>query len=110
MGQVTEASCKSCGYFRSVSIGGVRSESRSSWPVYCDACQTMRTANVRCVPLACDYCHSEHVTKYDARTLVIGGTETVSEWSPDRLTDGLYFCPKCEKHELKFSHPVAFFD
>jgi hypothetical protein len=48
-------------------------------------------------------CNSDRVQKYDASNLVKGGSVTVSEWRPDRLTGGSYLCPKCKTYNLRFS-------
>ena len=113
MGQVTLVSCKSCSYFKHVRIGGSMASwsKNSSWPVYCDDCQTMTSTNLQSLPLACEHCDSASVTKYDEHNLVIGGTRALVSWFSDQITDGLYFCPRCEKHELAFSQSsLMFFD
>ena len=113
MGHVTEAHCNSCGYSRSVSIGGTRSsfQEYSTWPVYCTSCRDMTSTNTRVEPLTCLQCQSTEVTKYDAHNLVQGGSDQVSQWGSDNLTNGKYFCPKCKKNELRFSSmPSMFFD
>ena len=113
MGHVTGAKCSACGYSKSVSIGGGMLKFRefSTWPVFCDECKTMTSANVMVQPLACLECASESVTKYDADHLVRGGSKTASQWSSDRLTDGDYFCPQCKTYNLHFSEmPLMLFD
>ena len=113
MGKVTSASCKSCGYFKYVRIGGSMASwsKNSSWPVYCDDCQAMTSTNLQSMPLTCEQCDSASVTKYDAHHLVTGGTRALVSWFLDQITDGLYFCPQCEKHQLEFSHSsLMFFD
>ena len=105
MGKVTSAACKSCGYFKYVRIGGSKASwtKHSSWPVYCDDCQTMTSTNLQSTPLACQDCDSVSVTKYDEHHLVIGGASWLFSWFSDKISDGLYFCPQCEKHELAFN-------
>ena len=74
----------------------------STWPVFCTKCDTMTEANMMASELACLACGSQSVTKYDADHLVRGGSQTVSEWRPNRLTDGDYFCPGCKTYNLHF--------
>jgi len=70
----------------------------------------MTSANTRGFFLRCSTCGSFRVQKYDADNLVKGGSKFVSEWGSDRITDGAYFCPSCEKYEMRFDAPLVLFD
>lgn len=74
----------------------------SAWPVYCQTCDDITTANVLSEPLACRKCNSSAVTKYDDKNLVKGGTRNIISGWDDHITDGNYFCPKCKNHALRF--------
>ena len=112
MGSILDGHCRTFGFSARVTIGGgmMDFDHDSRWPVYCEACDTLRSANTTQSPLTCRTCGSDRVTKYDSTHLVEGGSGTVASWGEDKLTDGNYWCPACKTHALQFSRPHVWFD
>lgn len=83
----------------------------SSWPIYCDACDDMTSANLVSDPLRCGSCGSEKITKYDRTHLVRGGKVEIDSWGKDTISDGNYLCPRCKQYSLRFGGDnIAIFD
>jgi hypothetical protein len=82
-----------------------------AFPIYCKACDALRSTNMFALPLTCSNCGSGEVTPYDDSSLIAEpGASTVVEWNMEgelgrrlALTDGTYFCPKCRNFTLRFS-------
>ena len=113
MGNTVKAVCDGCNFSKMITIGGSRSSymTHCYWPMYCEKCRDISDVNIRKTPFSCDNCESENLKKYDARNLVKGGTKEITRAWDDVLTDGDYFCPKCEKFELRFiAFSGIFFD
>lgn len=111
MGSACEANCTACGYTKSVTIGGARSDfaTRSFWPIFCEQCAAMTHANIAVSPLSCCDCGSQHVAEY-GDNLCRGGRHSVQRWFDRELTDGDYLCPECRTYTLRFSASGILFD
>jgi Zn finger protein HypA/HybF involved in hydrogenase expression len=74
----------------------------AAWPICCDRCKAVTTANFRSLPLECEECRSTKVLAFDDPTLWKGDGIPSVGWDELELTDGHYRCPKCGKYELRF--------
>jgi Zn finger protein HypA/HybF involved in hydrogenase expression len=77
----------------------------AAWPVKCNQCKEVTTANFESQPLSCEECHGLDVIPYTDKNLSLGDGENGSmlHWGNLNLTNGRYCCPRCGKYELKFS-------
>ena len=120
MGMSSDAHCFECGYDTGLFLGAVWSNSQTyaSWPVKCNQCNEVTTANYKSQPLICSECNSPNVIPYTDENLWLGDGENESllVWGDLKLTDGHYSCPRCGKYELKFGtnasckHATILFD
>lgn len=100
MGTSTDAHCFACGYDTLLRLGGGMSNFKtySAWPVTCEKCAAITTANFKQSPLACERCESNDVKPM---------TEPYESWGNlALLTEGHYRCPKCHQRELRFGTNV----
>lgn len=110
----TDAHCFSCGYDRPLMVGSLMSnfDEYSAWPVLCERCKEITTANHKATPLTCEVCKSSSVLRIDHPANWLG--DRIDEWgevvpvSPSLRTSdvpsllGHYKCPYCGKFDLRF--------
>jgi ribosomal protein S27AE len=104
MGSSTDAHCYNCGYDVFLMLGGGMSNytTYAAWPVTCNNCHAVTTANFKQLPLSCTKCESTDVLAFDSAESWKGDGETIESWGELRLTSGHYRCPRCGEHELRF--------
>jgi ribosomal protein S27AE len=104
MGTSTDAHCYNCGYdaFLMLGSGMVNYATYAAWPVTCNQCKGVTTANFKKRPLACGKCKSVNVLPFDSEKLWRGDGEVTERWGELELTDGHYRCPECGEYELRF--------
>jgi hypothetical protein len=79
----------------------------AAWPVTCESCSAVTTANFKQSPLVCGKCNgSKAVPITDSREWM-GDGEVIVNWGELTLTDGRYRCPKCGEFELRFGTNVG---
>lgn len=111
MGSSVKAVCK-CGYEGSFAIGGgmISFETVCEFPCLCKKCNQIVECNLLNKRVACPECKSTRVVPYDDKQLCgKPGTVVVTSWNMEKrlgreleLTNGTYFCPKCQKFDLEF--------
>ena len=106
MGFSSDAHCFACGYDTGLFLGAgmENNHTYAAWPVKCNECKEVVTANFKSEPLSCEECHGSDVIPYTDKTLSLGDgdNESMLYWSGLKLTNGRYCCPRCGKYELKF--------
>ena len=103
MGSSTQARCRSCGYDSDMLIvGSGMMEGNLYWPVICEKCEEVTTANFERPRLQCRKCRTTRVIRISASKVWKGDGNIVQEWGDYFVTDGHYQCPKCKKFELEF--------
>jgi len=104
VGTSADAHCTSCGYHTSLALGGgmVDHATYAAWPVVCDSCSAVTTANFEQTPLVCEECNGSKVIPMSDGRNWRGDGEVVVDWGELILTDGHYRCPKCGAFELQF--------
>ena len=106
MGMSSDAHCFACGYDTGLFLGAGMSNhhTHAAWPVKCNQCKEVTTANYKSQPLICSECNSPNVVPYSDENLWLGDGENDSmlQWWDLKLTNGHYCCPRCGKYELKF--------
>ena len=112
MGMTSDAHCFHCGYDTVLGLGGsMRTfETHASWPVSCQACAEVTTANYLETPLFCEKCWSTDVVRVSDPRFWKGDGNSRDGLAEERkamMTDGHYRCPKCRKFELRFGTNVA---
>jgi ribosomal protein S27AE len=102
MGFSSDAHCFACGYDTVLLLGANRAIHRTyaAWPVSCESCAAVTTANFKEKPLTCAKCHSIVVQPMTDHWK--GDGEETEMWGHLKLTDGHYRCPKCSNFELRF--------
>ena len=111
MGSSADAHCENCGYSREgLVIGGSRSDfmTFAAWPVLCNSCQDVTSANMLAQPPTCEACGSTDVVAYgDLQvTRLLEPTETwASEirWGELKIPNSESLCPKCRHWALRFT-------
>ena len=104
MGTSTDAHCYSCGYDELLLIGSGRSDMHTNlqWPVRCNGCVGITTANWKISPLKCNACGSTDVAALDTpKDLRDEGTGYGATWGLMQLKVGRYRCPKCADFQMK---------
>ena len=84
MGQMIGFKCEGCGYTGNLRVGGIRRTyaTNQPWPVYCEGCQSITTANYRSSPLICKSCGSDRVCHIDSPEIYAGnGKDTMHSWA-----------------------------
>jgi hypothetical protein len=104
MGSSTDAHCFACGYDTFLMLGGGMANftTYAAWPVSCNVCSAITTANYKQSPLVCVECKSTNVIPMTDPQEWKGDGETIENWSDLTLTNGHYRCPKCGEFELRF--------
>jgi DNA-directed RNA polymerase subunit RPC12/RpoP len=105
MGTSIDAHCYSCGNDSFLRLGGgMRSyETYAAWPVSCNRCRAITTANFKESPLTCNQCGSRGVVAVSDPAIWKGGTDRILEtWGELKLYDGEYKCPRCDEFALRF--------
>ncbi len=119
MGKSTDAHCFECGYDTQLFLGAgmLNHDTYAAWPVKCNECLEVSTANYISEPLICSKCQSTNVIPYTDENLWLGDgdNDSLLQWGGLILTDGHYCFPRCRKYELKFGtnagkHQKIFFD
>jgi hypothetical protein len=118
MGHQATAVCDSCNYEADYVVGGNMANFRevAMFPVCCDVCRALTSANFMQRPLKCGHCGASGVRPFtDAGMSKGDGKDTAEEWLtpglPLRLDDGHYRCPKCGEFCLRFAvRQGRFFD
>jgi hypothetical protein len=86
------------------------------FPILCRSCGTLEETDVLKMPISCPRCHGSDVVPYDsAETIGETGTDEVAGVSTRKklfrdlvLTDGTYFCPSCQRMEMRFENRGSF--
>lgn len=104
MGTSANAECASCGYEEQLALGGgMRNfQTYAAWPVWCDACRRVTTANHLAEPIACERCGSDAVKMASDPAVWRGDGKVTITWNDLKLTDGHYRCPRCDAFTLSF--------
>jgi hypothetical protein len=83
MGSLAHCKCMNCSYSRSFFVGGLRSTfaTDSPWPIRCQNCREITTANYRVPQLVCNQCGSKEVIHMEDSSGWIGDGEiTLYDW------------------------------
>jgi len=113
MGFSTDAHCFACGYDTALRLGGGMSNhaTYAAWPVICQTCSAVTTANYKQASLICEQCELGNVISVTDPRATAGDGEVVEQWGFGRdcltLTNGHYRCPKCNATELRFGTNVG---
>lgn len=120
MGSIISAACTNCGFEddRVVIGGGLKTfKEHSAWPVNCQECKTLRSANIVREPLACSTCGSTRITIYGSRVQRQAKSSfeendmPAASWGDYQLKSGPHMCPRCSTEGLVFQRgPSMFFD
>jgi hypothetical protein len=104
MGHISSAVCHGCGYEARAVIGNSRANFRTvaTFPVSCNVCKAVTSANFMKTPLTCDRCAKPDVVPFTDTSVWKGDGIPDEQWGDLTLTDGHYKCPKCSKFELRF--------
>jgi hypothetical protein len=83
MGSSTDAHCYSCGYDVFLMLGGgmANHTTFAAWPVTCENCNGVTTANFKLFPLACLKCGS--ITFY--RSMMLGSGRAMASPRSNRV-------------------------
>ena len=81
-----------------------------AWPVVCEDCAAVTTANFIEEPLVCKQCDGSTVTQIFDKRNWRGDGESVVSWNGRHLTNGHYRCPSCGEFELRFAHGDLMWD
>ena len=94
MGNSSDAHCFACGYDTGLFLGAGMSnhQTYAAWPVKCNQCKEVTTANHKSEPLTCNECNSLNVTSYSDKSLWLGDGENswTLQWGDLKLTNGHY--------------------
>ena len=111
MGSAVTATC-GCGLKVDIDIGGgmVNGPTTCYFPCLCEACHKVVQVNLLARRLRCPKCRGANPVPYDdPRLLGSPGENVVAAWNIKEqlgrslsLTDGSYFCPKCQNMSLQF--------
>ena len=83
--------------------GGMRNfQTYAAWPVWCEACERVTTANHKSHPLLCERCGSDSVRTASDPAVWRGDGDVIISWQDLTLTDGHYRCPRCDGFTLSF--------
>ena len=104
MGSQVIAICK-CGVNYTISVGGGKLNYKeiNYFPSLCPHCYDIVQTNLRDKKLTCPNCNKQNTIPFN-EPRVIGrvGKEIVERSYKDLLTNGTYYCPKCESMTLRF--------
>lgn len=109
MGSSANVSCAACGYTAVVTIGGGMDTYKVflGWPVRCDGCRSVATANLREKPIKCLSCNSCRVVPYGEIRVPMewksGGESPMFECFEHVYYEKTHECPRCLKKSLKFN-------
>lgn len=109
MGSSTDAHCFACGYDTFLMIGGGMANwtTYAAWPVSCNTCKAVTTANFKELPLICEECGSHDVISPTDLQWWKGDSDVIQSWNLMSgnglmLTNGHYRCSNCGQFELRF--------
>src|ERR1035437_3421956 len=109
MGSSSDAHCFACGDDTFLMLGGGMANHTvyAAWPVSCNVCAAVTTANFKNTSLVCEKCQTTEVIPFTDPSVWRGDGEETMRWGDLRLADGHYRCPKCAKFELRFDTDVG---
>jgi len=118
MGDLVDIICD-CGYqAEMLSVGGgfLDFNDVCHFPCLCLNCKEIVNADVFQKPITCPKCHGQEIKPYDHPSLIgEQGEEIIADWHVEEiigralvLTDGKYYCPKCEQYSLSFLNSGCF--
>lgn len=112
MGSQVMAICE-CGVHKKILIGGgkLTFKFQCYFPCLCEDCKDVVQVNLKFGLPRCPTCDGNNVIPYNNQKLIgsVGDREVVN-WSGQRLTNGNYKCPKCNKPTLTFSRSFFMWD
>lgn len=106
MGSQVRATC-GCGYEKMIMIGcGMATVGTLSlFPCLCPDCKEIVEGNLLEKPVSCPKCKASGLVPYGQKGTTKGKGKRVAEsWEERNLTDRLYYCPKCDSYNLRFSN------
>jgi DNA-directed RNA polymerase subunit RPC12/RpoP len=112
MGSQVFAICK-CGVNKKLRIGGGRMSYMeiNYFPALCPHCYDIVQTNLRDENLTCPDCNNKNTVPYNNPKLIgLVGQEIVDRSYLDILTDGTYYCSKCENKSLRFERGTLLWD
>ncbi len=112
MGQRIKAYCK-CGFGSNIKIGGGRIDFKTTnyFPCYCENCVQLIEVNLKKDPLTCPNCNDGNILPYNHSQLIgENGDYIIARTFEMSITNGYYYCPKCESFSLQFQSGGLFWD
>lgn len=104
MGTSTDAHCYACGYDDMQLIGSGRTDMETNlrWPIICNHCQRVTTANLKASIPRCNKCESSDLSALDDPANFRGdGGAVAVRWGKMELRDFSFLCPKCSAFEMR---------
>ena len=104
LGKSSDAHCFACGYDKFLMLGaGMRNDTtHAAWPVSCEVCSEITTANYKQTPLVCDRCGTTNVLFINDPEVWKGDGESRGNVGRFETHGRNYQCPRCEDFALRF--------